>query len=473
MLERWRGPGGYRHILTTAFPLILSTASWAVMHFVDRIFLTWYSTDAVAAAMPAGIVNFTLTSLFIGTAGYVNTFVSQYYGAKMHRRVGPSLWQGIYFALIGGVLSICLIPLAGPLFKAVGHAPQISALETTYFRWLCLAGFPVMANSALAGFFSGLDRTWPIMWVNFAAMGVNIVLDYLLIFGNFGFPAWGIKGAAIASVLAASSASLIYVVLIFREKHERAYAVRSGFGFERDLFRRLIRYGLPNGVQFFMDVAAFSLFVLMVGRLGNTALAASNIAFNINTIAFMPMIGIGITCTVLTGQHLGAKRPDLAARSVWSAFHITLLYMTGIAALYVLTPWLFLMPYAAKADPATFDEVKVLVVVLLRFVALYSVFDSMTLVFAGALKGAGDTRYVMVMIIALSQIVMVVPSYLALFVFDRGIFTAWGFLTLYASLLGFALLGRFLKGKWRSMRVIEEHAPGLPGRVAEAPAGEV
>ena len=106
--NRWPGAGGYREVLKLAFPLILSTGSMTIQHFVDRIFLTWYSPEAIAAAMPAAMISFTFMSLFIGTATYVNTFVAQYFGAKRNDRIGPAVWQGIYFSLIG---ALCILPL--------------------------------------------------------------------------------------------------------------------------------------------------------------------------------------------------------------------------------------------------------------------------------------------------------------------------------------------------------------------------
>ena len=102
--HRWNTESGYREVLAVAIPLILSTASWSVQHFVDRMFLAWYSPETIAAAMPAGMLNFSMVSIFMGTAGYVSTFVAQYYGAKRFHRIGPALWQGVYMSLIGGLL---------------------------------------------------------------------------------------------------------------------------------------------------------------------------------------------------------------------------------------------------------------------------------------------------------------------------------------------------------------------------------
>ena len=471
--SRWYRPCGYRELFIVAIPLIISTGAWSVQHFVDRMFLTWYSPETIAAAMPAGIVNFTIMSLFIGTAQYVNTFVAQYYGAERYSRIGPSIWQGIYIAAIGGVVHLTLIPLAGRFFGFVGHEEAIMQHEIVYFSTLCLGAFPVIASSAMSGFFSGRSETWPIMWVNISATCVNIVLDYCMIFGNFGFPEMGIRGAGIATVASACFSLALYIILISRRLYNERYHTLSGWRPERSLFVRLLRYGLPNGVQFFLDVAGFTIFLLLIGRLGTDSLAATNIAFNINTIAFMPMIGLGMAVTVLVGQNLGKNNPEMAERSVYSGFHMTLLYMTSIAALYVFVPGLFLAPFASNADPSRFQTIRETTVILLRFVALYSIFDSLTLIFAAGLKGAGDTRYVMYSIVALSTTVMVIPSFIALEVFHASIYVGWTIVTLYIIVLGMLFLYRFLGGKWKTMRVIEKIPPALPHTLPATPTSEL
>ena len=215
LLDRWHRENGYRQVLAIAFPLILSTGSWSVKLFVDRMLLTWYSPEAVAASMPAGILNFALMSIFIGTAGYTNTFVAQYYGAGRYGRIGPAVWQGFYVALIGGVVLLALIPLAEPFFTFVGHDPAVREYETVYFRILCIGATPAIASAAMAGFFSGRGKTWPVMWVNVFGAAVNLVMDYALIFGNWGFPELGIRGAAIATVASSSVQLLAYIVLTF------------------------------------------------------------------------------------------------------------------------------------------------------------------------------------------------------------------------------------------------------------------
>ena len=132
------------------------------------------------------------------------------------------------------------------------------------------------------------------MWANVLATAINAVMDYTLIFGHWGFPELGIRGAAIATIISSSVQILVYLALIARREYYLRYRTLAGWRFEQALFVRLVRFGLPNGVQFFFDMIGFSIFILLMGRLGTTPLAAANIALNVSILAFLPMIGIGI-----------------------------------------------------------------------------------------------------------------------------------------------------------------------------------
>jgi MATE family multidrug resistance protein len=436
--NRWNSPGGYREVLAIAVPLILSTASWSVQYFVDRMFLSWYAPEAIAAAMPAGMVYFSIVSIFMGTVGYASTFVAQYYGAGRYHRIGPALWQGVHISFIGGGVLICAIPFAQHIFQLVGHDKLVQYNEVEYFKIICLGGGPYIASYALSGFYSGRGKTWPVMWVNIFATVVNLILDYALIFGHWGFPQLGIKGAGIATVIAGVFSFFAFLAPISIGAHNQTYHTIMGWRPDKELFMRLLRFGVPSGVQFFLEMASFTTFILLVGRLGTTSLAASNIAFNINTLAFMPMIGCGIAISMLVGQYLGADKPDLAQTSVYSGFHLTL-----------------------QADPRGFAEIYRYSVVLLRFVAVYSIFDTLNIIFTSAIKGAGDTRFVMFMTVLLSLFVLIIPTYLAIVVFQYGLMVSWVLATIYIIILGISFYLRFIGGRWKSMRVIEQ-APQVP-----------
>ncbi|MDZ7264975.1 MAG: MATE family efflux transporter [candidate division KSB1 bacterium] len=458
--QRWHAESGYGQVLKLAFPLILSTGSSTLQMFVDRMFLTWHSPAAIAAAAPGGVVTFTLQSVFIGTAAYVNTFVAQYYGARQNDKIAAAVWQGIYFAAAAGIFYLAFLPLAKPIFHFAGHAPDVTVLEIQYFQILAFGSLPIFIMAAVSGFFGGRGETRIIMWANILATVVNIVLDYLLIFGHLGFPGLGMKGAAYATVTANYVAASAIFGYMFKRKYRREFSIVKNRQLDFRLLKRLLRFGLPNGFHFMLDLLGFTLFVLLVGRFGTLELAATNITFNINHIVFMPMIGIGMAVEIIVGQRLGENKPALARHGTYSALHLTFLYMGTIALTYVLIPQIYLWPYASQAEASQFAVIQKMTINLLYFVAFYSIFDTLNIIFASALKGAGDTRWVMIASVLLSWSTLIIPSYLASVVYNWGIYIAWCFVTLYIFALGIAFLFRFLGSKWESMRVIE-HVPPI------------
>lgn len=458
--RRWHAPGGYQEFLHLAFPLILSSATWSLQHFVDRVFLTWYSTDALAAAYPAGMSNFVFISLFMGVAQYINTFVAQYSGARRPERVGPAVWQGVYLSLIGLVAGLAVAGLAQPLFDFIGHDSTVRAYEVTYFRVLCYGVGPIALSTAGSCFFSGRGKTWTVLGVNAVATVLNIVLNYGLIFGAWGLPAWGIRGAAWATNLTAVFSAVFFFALILRRPYRQEYATLSGWKLDPELFRRLLRFGGPSGVNFMLDILAFTFFILIVGRIGILELAATNLAFNINGLAFIPLIGGGIAVSTMVGQRLGDNDPATAEYATWTSFYVAAIYMAVMALAYLLVPELFLSPYGARSQSADFPAVHALAVNLLRLVAVYCIFDASYIVFSAALKGAGDTRYVMWVSVVLSWLIMVLPPIVGVTYFGIGVYGVWAFMCVYVILVSVIFYFRFRAGKWKGMRVIEE--PAVP-----------
>lgn len=267
----------------------------------------------------------------------------------------------------------------------------------------------------------------------------------------------------------------IYSILFLQQKYRKDYGSFSECRLDKELFARLMRFGVPSGLQFMLDILGFALFITFVGRINPVSLAAASMAFQINSLAFMPMIGFNIAVSTLVGRFLGKNDPELAQKSTWSAASITLCYMSIIAVGYWFFPEVFLFPFALQADPAEYASIKPMVVRLLCFVAVYSLFDTGNLIFSGALKGAGDTRFVMFVSVSLNWLLMVIPCYLFI-KFVKGInslYLAWGALSVYVCVLSIVFLFRFLSGKWKSMRVIETAPRDMPRNMPPVPTLEV
>ena len=438
--------------------------SFTLMTFIDRMFLTWYSIDDVAAAMPAAMLQFTLISFPLGVATYVNTFVAQYQGSGRPRQIGPIVWQGIWIGLAAAVLLLPTAPLARLYFEHAGHDPKVVVEETTYYSVLIFGSGAIILAGTLSAFFTGRGATWVVMVVDCTSAVLNGVLAWLLIFGHWGFSRGGIAGAGAATVCAEWFRVLCYAAIMMRRSY-RKYGLASGWRWNAALARRLWHFGAPGGLQVFVECASFTLFITLVGGLGKLVQAGTMLAFNVNSVAWVPMMGMGLAVSTLVGQQLGAKRPDLAARAAWTAFVLAMLYMCTMSLFYVTVPDWFLMGHAAGMAPEEFAPLRELVVVLLRFVAAYCLLDALNVVFASAIRGAGDTRFVFWTALGTSLVPLSL-AWLGIHHFGRGLYWCWTLLTLWVCSAGLIYLARFLQGKWRTMRVIEQEVDREPTAVA-------
>lgn len=436
-----------------ALPLVISNAFWTIQLTIDRVMLSRQNSDAVGAAMTAAVLFWSPLILLQQTAGYAATFVAQYVGAGRPNRVGPAVWQAIYFSLIAGFGFLLLIPLIDPLINLTGHSQEIRDLEAIYLKVLCFSTLPILVIAAVNGFFAGRGDTWPVMVVNIVGVVVAFPACYALINGNWGFAPMGIAGAGWATVAASYASALVGLVLILRPKFRTEFATLDGWRLDPALFRRMMRFGIPNGFQYCMEALAFAIFLVFVGRIGKTELAATSLAFTLNMIALVPMVGLAQAVSVLVGQRLGHDRPDLASRSAVRGVAWCLGYTAGCAVLFLGAPGLMAAGFRDD-DPEKWALIAPWIPILLRFVAAYCLFESVSLIVSAALRGAGDTRFVSVVTLIMAWAIMVTPT---IFTYHTslGLYAPWAFATAYVILLSFIFVVRFRQGKWRSMRVIE------------------
>lgn len=465
LAHAWHRPSGYRDALRIGLPLVFSMSSTTLILFTDRVFLGQYSVEALAASTPAGMAAFMFASLFLGIVTYANTFIAQFVGGRREQEVGAALWHGVYLALIGGVV-MALLAFIGPLlFSLFGHDPEIQRLEVQYFGIMMLGTVFMLMKDALACFYSGRGYTGPILWVNLLGATVNIPLDYVLIHGFGPIPAYGVVGAAVASVAGQALMMLLFLVLVFRPRWRRLYGMHR-WRLDPALLRGYLRYGGPAGIQFFMDVFTFTFFIAAVGRLGRADLAASNIAFALNTLAFLPMVGVSVAANTLVGQAVGGNRPEEVNRAVTSAMHIAMSWMWIIAAIYLIFPHpLIRLFQPAEVDPALFAEILDRGTWLLRFIAFYCLFDAMNLVYVGALKGLGDTAFIGWVSFFGGLFGLVIPVFVAIEILQVGVYVAWGMITVYVCCLAMAFRTRFRRRALRANPLAPPHGK------ASGPAG--
>jgi MATE family multidrug resistance protein len=452
-----KATGSYRDVLRVSMPIVISMATTVVMTFTDRVFLANYSIDAIAAALPAGIIAYVFLIFFADTAGYVSVIIAQYTGAGVLQRVGSALWQAIYFAIISWLIMVGLSFGAGPLFRWVGHSAEVQQLEVIYFRVLCLGSGIHIIGMSLSSFFTGRGVTRPVMIIYIIAMLLNVPLDYALIYGIWIFPELGILGAAIATVFSWASATLMLGLFVFARENAVTFKTRQNHHFDADLFRRLLRFGVPSSLQFSLDVFAFSFFVLMVGRIGKAELVVTNIAISLDSVSFRPLSGFALGASTLVGQALGRNRPDEAVAAARATMVIVASYTAVFILAFVFVPQPLLDLFRPRdISPEDFAAIKGMGIVVLRFVAAYLLLDGLYMISTAVLKGAGDTRFIMWSMGVLSVFGMILPIYIGIEVFGAGLYFAWACTVFFLLQLASVTCWRFYQGKWKTMRVIEQ-----------------
>ncbi|MGL4208017.1 MAG: MATE family efflux transporter, partial [Candidatus Adiutrix sp.] len=333
--RRWKTQNGYSHVLRICLPLIASNISVSAMLFTDRLFLSHYSIEAIAASLPAGVALMTIASFFQGLVAYVSVFAAQYTGAGRPSRAAAALWQGLYLAFISGILLALTYFMAPWMFALVGHPPGVQELEIIYYQVLAVPSIFNLFYFTMSSFLAGLGRTRMVMWVNLIGAIINIPLTYALIFGvKIGTwtlaPEMGIMGAALATAFSWLVTAIIFAALIFTKKMDKTHKIFSTFKLDGQLIKRMIAFGSPSGLQRFLELGAFTYFAFVVGRLGEVYLAANNIVFSIELLSFLPMIGVGTTISILVGQSIGKGDPLGASEAVISGIGISSLYLALI-----------------------------------------------------------------------------------------------------------------------------------------------
>jgi len=445
-----------------AWPLIINSGAFAVLNFCDRLFLSWHDEAEFRASLPAGILFFTLVCGFMALAGFTNTFVAQLWGAGDKQGCARATSQGIIFSVLSLPIIMALTPVGLWLLRISGHGAEVLALEEEYFKILMWCGGGMTLGSALSSFFSGRGKTFVIMGCNIFANGLNILLNYVLVFGKWGFPEMGIAGAGWATVIGSWVSPLIFALLYFSKPINAEFKTFKNLRYDPWLFKRMIRFGLPSGLHWFLDVAAFTIFVLLIGRMGPIAHIASNIALSINLIAFMPMIGMGMAASILVGQYLGRNEPGHAEQVGWLALKIGVVYIIFIGATFLLFPGFYINVFEGNAAGSVpFGELLKTVRILLVMLALWGVADAAALILSGALKGAGDTHFVMYFQSAVAWGFLVLGQFLIVLVFKLNIYVSWAWTLLYIIILGVGFSLRFRSSRWKSIDLLDRRATAV------------
>ncbi len=446
-MPRIRGKGGYLEIWLLAYPAIIMMISHTVMSTIDTLMVSRLGTVEIGAVSLGALLVWTFYSLFNGTIQGTNTFVAQYYGSEEKEECTRFTYQGVYLAIGSGIVLYLLSYTGRYLFQVMGPSEQVQVLGNEYLKISLLGGGFFLIYLTFSCFFRGIGDTKTPMKVAIYANIVNMIGDYILIFGKFGFPRMEVKGAAAATVFAEIAGAVIFLVLFLRGKFKIEYKSRHLTAFSAQRMWRMIRVGFPIGIQFLLDIGSFLVFSAYIGRMGDNQLAANHIVIRIMSFSFMPCYGISIAATSLVGKYIGASDIQSSENSGYSAIKIGFLYTAIIAACFLL--FSENLTGIFSEDPAVVDFSKK----VLYLAALFQVFDGMGLIASGSLRGAGDTRWAMIAGVLYSWLVFLPLMYLFGGFLEGGVIGAWIGGTVYITALGITLFLRYRSGAWKKMKI--------------------
>ena len=439
--------------MTLAIPLMLSTGSHSLMQWFDRLFLTRLGNDELGAAFSAGMMLWSIIAIPLGTLGYASTFVSQYHGAGNDRAARSSVWQSFWLSLVAGGLLLGFTPLAGPIFRWIGHAESMQRFEVQYFV-VVMTSLPLrLIIGSFFCHFSGRGENLVPMTAAIIGNVVNIVLTWALVFGELGLPELGMVGAAWGTVYASIIELLFYFAFVAVRRPETLPAWWTSRRFDPVLSRQLLKFGLPNGLQMFSDALAFTVALQLVGTIGPDELAATTIALSTNGVVFVPLIGLGMATGTIVGHRIGAGRPMAACQTVRFSVRFGLIMMGTFAALCLFRPDIILWPYARYGGDE-FARIEPMLIMLLRFLAAFALFDSLAVVMGSTIRGAGDTRFSLIVLTVAGWGVLTLPIVLMWWTGTLTLFRCWTVLTLTIAVHGICFTLRYRGGRWMSMSVI-------------------
>jgi MATE family multidrug resistance protein len=435
-------------------PMVLARATQSVITFADAVQIKHLGAVPLAAVATGGLNVIGFVILPMGTVFIVQSFVAQLVGRGERGSTRRFAWYGLALALVFGAISALAIPLIEPVLGWTGYSPELQHEMASYMTIRLLSVGAVVGVEALGNWYGGLGNTWMQMMAGIVTMVTAIASNWLLIDGNLGAPALGVDGAAWASTIACW---LGFAVIAFAFWRGWGGATRGPAGTDTPLtvreLVRVLRFGLPNGLNWFLEFASFQLFVNgVLASLGDETVAALNAVLAVNSMSFMPAFGLASAGAILSGQAIG--RGDKAA--VWPQVKTTLAlamgWMGAIAIVEIAAPHAVLSLFDEPGKSGHLVEIGT---GMLAISAAWQVFDAANMTFAETLRAAGDTTWTALARLGIAWFLFTPAAFIVVDVYGLGANAAMLCLVAYLVLLSGALGLRFRSGAWRRIDLIE------------------
>jgi MATE family multidrug resistance protein len=423
----------FRPMFDLALPVVLAEMGWMTMGMVDTLMVGPIGPEAIGAVGLGASIFLAVCIFALGLLLGLDTLVSQAFGADDIDDCHRWLVHGVVLAVGLSIPIAALLLWIATGLDGWGLAPSVLVLTKPYVEIVSWSVLPLLGYGAFRRYLQGMGIVRPVMLALLAANVVNVVVNWMLIYGNLGAPALGVSGAAWATVLSrVSMCGFLLVTILYRERGAKS-SVFGSLRLEVAWFRRLLNLGLPAASQLTLEVGAFAAATALAGRLAPASLAAHQIALNYAALSFMVPLGISSAGAVRVGHAVGRRDAPGAARSGWTALLFAGLFMSAAAAVFLSIPRVLLRAFTS--DPGVLE----VGVTLLFVAAVFQLFDGIQGVATGALRGLGDTRTPMLWNFAGHWLIGLPLGYSLCFVAGLGVIGLWWGLSIGLVICGVAL----------------------------------
>lgn len=453
----WRAE--FLETLKLAFPLAVTQLGQIAMMTTDLALLGRLGDQVVAAAALSHTVLFAAFTLGMGLMSAVAPLASQAFGARNPRFVRRAVRVGIWAAVLTGIPLTALQFWGEDILLLLGQSPEPAALAGRYLFGLSWCLIPAWIFMALRNFMSAVNRPEPALWITLAAIPINGVLAYALIYGAYGAPRLDVLGAGLATTLVNVFMCVVAIWIAYTRHPFKKYRVLGRFWrFDWQLFRQLLVIGLPISGSFLLEYGLFAAAALLMGSISTSAIAAHQIALQTAAVLYMVPFGISMAATVRVGQSVGRRDAEATRRAGFTAMILAVAFMVVMTVIVGLTrhsiPLLFL------GDAAASGETIALAATLLVLGATFFITDGAQSVAAGALRGLNDTQVPLLIAAFSFWIIGFVSSYALAFSAGLGAIGVWIGLSLGTGVFAVLLLWRF------HALTRAQYLPAAPGAAA-------
>lgn len=378
----------FRALISLATPIVVVQVGLMMMGVVDAIMVGRFSPEALAATAIGNFYFFVVAVFGLGVLLVLDPLIAQAMGAKDEKAIALAVQRGLLLAVVMSLILGSLLLPAEYVLRALRQPEELVPLAATYVL-ICIPSFlPFNAFLVFRQLLQTMGLTRAIVVTIVLCNLANVLLNWLLIFGNLGFPRLGVTGAALATAISRTLLVVILVALSWRTLRRYVRPVRREV-FELAPLMRMLRLGLPIGAQQGLEVAYFGGLIILMGLLGTISIAAHQAAINLASLTFMVPVGVGSATAVFVGRAVGARDEPAVRRYAIAGLVCGVGFMCVSAAVFLIFPRALAGLYSRDA------EVVALAAGLIPIAGLFQVFDGTQVVASGILRGIGDTRFPM------------------------------------------------------------------------------